>query len=153
VMITAILPVSVTILSAVLNPAGRTTSSLEKAENPGPYKYLYPTVICPCKIPCFLPDPFCIPLRMPQSQDLLLPHPLIPKLGFLFTITAMSGVRLFERLHDSSVRMLQFMRHVRWNVIYLHVRQNIFPTTVYLVINTRNYYFSDNNTSHPHRIC
>ena len=138
VMLTAILTVSVTISSPVLNPAGRTTSSLEKAESPDPYKYLYPTVIHPCKIPCFPPDPFCIPLRMPQSQDLLLPHPLIPKFGFLFTITAMSGVRLFERLHYSSVRMLQFMRHVRWNAIYLHVRQNIFPTTVYLVINPLN---------------
>jgi hypothetical protein len=66
VMLTAILTVSVTISSPVLNPVGR-TSSLETAENPNPYKYLYPTVIHPCKIPCFLPDPFCIPLRMPQS--------------------------------------------------------------------------------------
>jgi len=145
--------VSVTISSAVLNPAGRTTSSLEKAENPNPYKYLYPTVIYPCKIPRFLPDPFCIPLRMLQSQDLLLSHTLILKLGFLFTITAMFGVRLFERFHDSSVRRLQFMRHVRWNAIYLHVRQHIFPTTAYLVVNTRDYYFSDNNTSHPLRNC
>jgi len=104
--------VSVTVSSAILNPAGQTTSSLEKAENPNPYKYLYPTVIHPCKIPRFLPDPFCIPLRMLQSQDLLLSHPLILKLGFLFTITAMLEVRLSERFHDSSVRRLQFMRHV-----------------------------------------
>jgi hypothetical protein len=145
--------VSVTISSAVLNPAGRTTSSLEKFENPNPYKYLHPTVIYPCKIPGFLPDPFCIPLRMLQSQDLLLPHPLILKLGFLFNITASFGVRLFERFHDSSVRRLQFMRHVRWNAIYQHVRQNIFPTTAYLAVNTRNDYFSENNTSHPQRNC
>jgi len=144
--------VSVTTSSAVLNPAGR-TSSIEKAENPNPYKHLYPTVIYPCKIPLLLPVPFCIPLRMLQSQDLLLPHPLILKLGFLFTITAMSGVGLFERFHDSSVRRLQFMRHVRWNAIYLHVRQNISPTTAYLVVNKRNDYFSENNTSHPQRNC
>jgi len=101
----------------------------------------------------FLPEPFCISLRKLQSQDLLLPHPHILKLGFLFTITAMFGVRLPERFHDSSVRRLQFMRHVRQNAIYLHVRQNIFQTTAYLVVNTRNYYFSDNNTSHSQRNC
>jgi hypothetical protein len=79
---------------------------------------------------------------MLQPQDLLLPHPLILKLGLSFTITAMfAGCP--ERFHDSSVRRLQFMRHVRWNAICMYFRTHLLPTTAHLLVNTRDYYFSD----------